>query len=161
MQMARPLPLPLLGFGGFPKLIEPRPIPLDKIPLWAVSFPKGGRLILPGLDLRGCVSHPSSQRGLRLLSGTPQRAMQPLKVATGVLSWEKAPTTEKHFLVILASTTQFHLGDQGRAFRANTSSLVGVWVAFLSTASTGASSFPLDFLLLTRRRLRPEGTAAG
>ena len=100
MQMARPLPLPLLGFGGFPKLIEPRPIPLDKIPLWAV------------LDLRECVSHPSSQRGLRLLSGTPQLAMQPLKVATGVLSWEKAPTTEKHFLVILASTAQFHPGDQ-------------------------------------------------
>ena len=112
MQMARPLPLPLLGFGGFPKLIEPRPIPLDKVHLWAVSFLKGDRLILPGLDLRGCVSHPSSQRGLRLLSGTPQRAMQPLKVVTGVLSWEKAPTTEKHFLVILAGTTQFHLGDQ-------------------------------------------------
>ena len=30
--MARPLPLPLLGFGGFPKLIEPWPIPLDKNP---------------------------------------------------------------------------------------------------------------------------------
>ena len=59
MQMARPLALPLLGFGGFPKLIEPWPILLDKIPLWAA------------LDLRECVSHPSSQRGLRLLSGIP------------------------------------------------------------------------------------------
>ena len=81
MQMARPLLLPLFGFGGFPKLIEPRPIPLDKVPLWGglvflrvqtVFFQEGDWhkpiapwLILPGLDLRECVFHPSSQRRLR------------------------------------------------------------------------------------------------
>ena len=55
---------------------------------------------------------PSSQGGLRLLSGTPQGAMEPLKVATRFGMGEKAPTTEKHFLVILTGTTQFHLGDE-------------------------------------------------
>ena len=55
---------------------------------------------------------PSSQGGLRLLSGTPQGAMEPLKVATGFGMGEKAPTTEKHFVVILGRATQFHLGDQ-------------------------------------------------
>ena len=110
MQMARPLPLPLLGFDGFPKLIQPRPILLDKLPHWAVSFID--RLILFVLDLTGCVSHPASQRGLRWVLGAPQRTTQPLKVATGVLAWDKASTTEKHFLVILASTAQFHPGDQ-------------------------------------------------
>ena len=112
MQMTPPLEGSLLGLGGFPKLIEPRPIPLHKLPLWAVFFPKGDRWNLSGLDLRGCVSHPSSQRGLRLLSGAPQRAMEPLKVATGVLAWEKTATTEKHFLVILAGSAQFHPRDQ-------------------------------------------------
>ena len=94
MQMAPALKVSLLGFGGFPKLIEPRPMPLHKVhlPGWgflhllAFSFQKGDRWNLSGLDLRGCVSHPSSQRGLRLLSGAPQLAMEPLKVATGVLS---------------------------------------------------------------------------
>ena len=122
--MAPPLPLPLLGFGGFPKLIEPRPLPLDKVPLWGgivflsvqtVFFQEGdwhipiapwsyGRLPM--------VMDPSSQRGLRWLSGTPQGAMEPLKVATGVSAWEKAATTEKHFLVILAGSAQFHPRDQ-------------------------------------------------
>ena len=112
MQMAPFLILSLLGFGGFPKLIEPRPIPLHKVHLLAFSFPKGNRLIVPVLDPRGCVFHPSSQGGLRLLSGTPQGAMEPLKVATGFCMGEKAPTTEKHFLVTLIGTTQFHLGDE-------------------------------------------------
>ena len=56
--------------------------------------------------------NPSSQGRLRLLSGTPQRAMEPLKVATGVFPRVETPTTEKHFLVILTGTTQLHLGDQ-------------------------------------------------
>ena len=38
--------------------------------------------------------------------------MEPLKVATGFGMGEKAPTTEKHFLVILTGATQFHLGDE-------------------------------------------------
>ena len=82
--MTRPLPLPLLGFDGFPKLIQPGPILLDKLPLWVVSLID--RLILFVMDHRGCVSHPASQGGLRWISGAPQRTMQPLKVATGVLA---------------------------------------------------------------------------
>ena len=106
----------LLGLDGFLKLIGPRPMPLHKIPLRV--FQQGdcrnapwsyGRLLM---DLRGCVSHPSSQGGLRSLSGAPQGAMEPLKVATGVLAWEKTATTEKHLLVILAGPTQFHPRDQ-------------------------------------------------
>ena len=129
MQMAPALQGSLLGLGGFLKLIGPRPMPLHKIPLWGsivflsvqtVFFQHGDcrnapwsyeRLLIV-MDLRGCVSHPSSQCGLRCLSGAPQRAMEPLKVATGVLAWEKAPTTEKHFLVILAGPAQFHPRDQ-------------------------------------------------
>ena len=38
--------------------------------------------------------------------------MEPLKVATGFGMHEKAPTTEKHFVVILGRTTQFHLGNE-------------------------------------------------
>ena len=38
--------------------------------------------------------------------------MEPLKVATGFGMGEKAPTTEKHFIVILGRATQFHLGDK-------------------------------------------------
>ena len=38
--------------------------------------------------------------------------MEPLKVATGFGMGEKAPTTEKHFVVILGRTTQFHLGNE-------------------------------------------------
>ena len=118
MQMARPLPLPLLGLDGFPKLIGPRPMPLHQVPLWVFQQGNGrhapwsdGRLFIV-MDLRGCVFHPSSQGGLRWLSGGPQGAMEPLKVATGVSTWEKAPTTEKHFLVILAGSAQFHPRDQ-------------------------------------------------
>ena len=38
--------------------------------------------------------------------------MEPLKVATGFGIGEKAPTAKKHFVVILGSATQFHLGDE-------------------------------------------------
>ena len=69
--MASPLPLPLLGFGGFPKLIEPRPIPLYKVQLWAFSYPKGDRLLLPVLDLRGgCLSPIVSAWVALALGGT-------------------------------------------------------------------------------------------
>ena len=54
----------------------------------------------------------SSQRRLRLHSGTPQRAMEPLEIATRYLSWEKAPTAQKHFVVILGGATQFHFGGK-------------------------------------------------
>ena len=40
--------------------------------------------------------------------------MEPLKIATGFLSWEKAPTAQKHFVVILGGATQFHLGGKPR-----------------------------------------------
>ena len=102
----------LLGFDRVVKLIQPR-ITLHLFyrwvwPLWAFH-----KLVLePVLELRGCVYHPSSQGRLRLLSGTPYGAMEPLKVATGFGMGEKAPTTEKHFVVILGGTTQFHLGDK-------------------------------------------------
>ena len=64
------------------------------------------------MELRGCVFDPSSQGRLRLLSGTPQGTMEPLKVATGFIPRDKIPTTEKHLVVILGRATQFHLGDQ-------------------------------------------------
>ena len=98
MQMAPSLKFSLLGFGGFPKLIEPRPIPLDKVPLWGgivflsvqTVFFQEGDWHIPIAPLSygrlPIVIDPSSQCGLRLLSGAPQRAMEPLKVATGVLS---------------------------------------------------------------------------
>ena len=38
--------------------------------------------------------------------------MEPLKVTAGFGMGEKAPTTEKHFVVILGRATQFHLGDK-------------------------------------------------
>ena len=70
-----------------------------------------GQVNTPSLCI-GSVFHPSSQGGLCLLSGTTQGPMEPLKVATRFGMGEKAPTTEKHFVVILGSATQFHLGDK-------------------------------------------------
>ena len=55
---------------------------------------------------------PSFQGRLCVFSGTPQRVMEPLEIATGFLSWQKAPTAQKHFVVILGGATQFHLGGQ-------------------------------------------------
>ena len=60
----------------------------------------------------GCVFDPSSQGRLRLLLGTPQRAMEPLEIPTGFCMGEKAPTAQKHFVVILGGATQFHLGGK-------------------------------------------------
>ena len=57
-----------------------------------------------------------------MLSETPQRAMEPLEIATGFLPWEKAPTGQKHFVVILGGATQFHLGSKP-AFALQQSSL--------------------------------------
>ena len=45
-----------------------------------------------------------------MLSETPQRAMEPLEIATGFLPLEKASTALKNFVVILGGATQFHLG---------------------------------------------------
>ena len=75
------------------------------------SFPVSRQCFFQERD--GClpiVNDPSSQGRLRLLSGTPHRAMEPLEIAAGFLSWEKAPTAQKHFVVILGGATQFHLG---------------------------------------------------
>ena len=55
---------------------------------------------------------PSSKGRLRLLSGTPQRAMEPLKIATGFSPWENVPTAQKHFVVIPGGASQFHLGGK-------------------------------------------------
>ncbi len=38
--------------------------------------------------------------------------MEPLEIAAGFLSWEKAPTAQKHFVLILGGATQFHLGGK-------------------------------------------------
>ena len=112
--MAPFLILSLLVFDGLSKLIHPRTT-LDLVYLWVVSFQKRDRFFghIPMVfQPLGCVMDPLSQGRLRLLSGTPQGAMEPLKVATGILPREKASTTEKHFVVILAGTAQFHLGDE-------------------------------------------------
>ena len=91
----------------------------------------------------GCFFDPSSQGRLRLLSGTPQRAMEPLEIATGFLSWQKAPTAQKHFVVILGGATQFHLGGKP-AFALQQPSLqlgshleMGVFFQFLQHHKTG------------------------
>jgi len=38
--------------------------------------------------------------------------MEPLKIATGFLPGEKAPTAQKHFVVILGGAIQFNLGGE-------------------------------------------------
>ena len=55
---------------------------------------------------------PSFQGRLRLLSGTSQMIMKPLEKATEFLPWEKGPTAQKHFVVILGGATQLHLGGK-------------------------------------------------
>ena len=117
MKMASSLKRVFLGLNSLAKLIDPWITPYLVNhwvhPLRRVHSPGSGFLVLePVLELRGCVWDPLSQGGLRLLSGTPQGTMKPLKVATGFGMGEKAPTTEKHFVVILGGATQFHLGDQ-------------------------------------------------
>ena len=92
--MAPSLKLSLLGLDRIAKLIHPRTTLYLFYgwvwPLYRVHSP--GSLLLgvfyklvlePVLELRGCVPDPSSQGRLRLLSGTPQGTMEPLKVATG------------------------------------------------------------------------------
>ena len=119
--MAPSLKLSLLGLDRIAKLFQPRIMfhlfhdwvwPLTKTHLYRVHAP--GSLLLrvfhklvlePVLELRGCVLDPSSQGRLCLLSGTPQGTMEPLKVTTGFGMGEKAPTTEKHFVVILGGAT--------------------------------------------------------
>ena len=123
--MAPSLKRSLLGFDGFPKLIQPRIMlhlfylwvwPLYKAHLYMVHPPGWGLLLLGVFSFqkrdRWRLLDPSSQGRLRLLSGTPQGAMEPLKVATGFGMGEKAPTAKKHFVVIFGRTTQFHLGNQ-------------------------------------------------
>ena len=51
---------------------------------------------------------PSSREGLRLVSGTPQRTMEPLKIATGLLPWEILAIAEEDFN--LGGVIQHHLG---------------------------------------------------
>ena len=126
-------PLPLLGCSRFHKLIQPLSIRHDKrlshggppceghgshsalAGVWvrpnSVLSGGDGILVIGTIPI-GCFFDPASQGRLRLLSGMPQRAMEPLKIATGFLSWEKAPTAQKHFVVILGGATQFHLGGK-------------------------------------------------
>ena len=85
----------------------------------------------------------SSQGRLRLLSGTPQRAMEPLEIATRFCMGEKAPTPHKHFVVILGGATQFHLaGKPALALQQPSLQLgsylgMGVFFQFLQHHKTG------------------------
>ena len=122
MKMAPSLKRILLGFDRITKLFQPWIIlhlfygwvwPLTITHLYSVHSP--GSLLLGVFSFQKrnrTIPDPSSQGRLCLLSGTPQGAMEPLKVATGFGMHEKAPTTEKHFVVILGRATQFHLGDK-------------------------------------------------
>ena len=126
--MAPPLKLSLLGCRRFCKLIQPLSIRHGGPPCGAtgpiepwlgcgsvhtVFFQEGdGILVIGTIIPTGCVFDPSSQRRLRLLSGTPQRAMEPLETASGFCMGDKAATAEKHFVVILGGATQFHLGGE-------------------------------------------------
>ena len=115
MQMAPSLKLSLLGLDRVAKLFHPRIMfylfygwvwPLTKTHLYRAHAP--GSLLLGVFSFHKrdrIILDPSSQGGLRLLSGTPQGTMEPLKVATGFGMHEKAPTTEKHFVVILGGAT--------------------------------------------------------
>ena len=120
MKMAPSLKRILLGSDRIAKLFHPWIVlhlfyhgvwPLTITHLYSVHPP--GSLLLRVFQKRDrTILDPSSQGRLRLLSGTPQGTMEPLKVATGFGMHEKAPTTEKHFVVILGGATQFHLGNE-------------------------------------------------
>ena len=119
--MAPSLKRILLGLDRIAKLFHPRIMlylfhhgvwPLAITHLYSVHPPGSGLLFFWTFQKRDGLLDPSSQGRLRLLSGTPQGTMEPLKVATGFSARDKAPTTEKHFVMILGRATQFHLGDQ-------------------------------------------------
>ena len=130
--MAPPITLPFLGFRDFRKLVQPLLIGHDRclthggpasgatgpIEHWpgrgsvdlfttgvqtVLFFQEGGRHMPIA---------PSSQGRLRVIPGTPRRATEPLEIATGFLPWEKAPTAQKQFVVILGGATQLHLGGK-------------------------------------------------
>ena len=126
---------PSLGFSRSPKLIQPLLIGHDRrlthgCPASVITspierLPGRGRVDLfhtsvqtvvfhegDGIIPMGCFFDPSSQGRLRLVSGTPQRTMEPLKIGTGFLSWEKATTAQNDFVVILSRATQLHLGGK-------------------------------------------------
>ena len=69
--------------------------------------------------------------------------MEPLEIATGFLSWEKAPTAQKHFVGILGVATQFHLGGKPALARQQPSLQLGsylgmgVFFQFLQHHKTG------------------------
>ena len=131
MQMAPSLTSPFLGFRHFRKLVQPLLIGHDRClshggPASGATGPIGHSPGRGSVDLfptsvqtvlfqegdRHMPIAPSSQRRLRLLSGTPQRAMEPLEIATGFSSWEKVPAAQKHFVVMLSGATQLHLGGE-------------------------------------------------
>ena len=61
-------------------------------------FPTGVQTVFFQEGDRHMPIAPSSQGRLRLLSGTPQRAMEPLKIATGFFSWQNAPQLKNTLL---------------------------------------------------------------
>ena len=112
--MAPSLKFSLLGSDRLAKLFHPRII-LDFVDhgVWSFySVHSPGSLLVWTFQKREGLFDPSSQGRLRLLSGTPQGTMEPLKVATGLGMHEKAPTTKKHFVTIFGRATQFHLGNE-------------------------------------------------
>ena len=126
---------PLPGYGAIDVIVFPS--------VQTVLFQEGDRIIVIGYIPMGCFFDPSSQGRLCLVSRTPQRAMEPLKIATGFLSWEKTPTAQKHFVVILGGATQFHLRGKP-AFALQQPSLqlgshlgMGVFFQFLQHHKTG------------------------
>ena len=150
-------PLSLLGCSRFRKLIQPLSIKHDR--RLSHGGPPCGAMG-PIVHWLGCgsvqtvffqerdgrlpiVIDPSSQGRLRLLSGLPQRAMEPLEIATGFLSQEKAPTAQKHFVEILGGAIQFHLGGkpsltlQQPSLQLGSHLGMGVFFQFLQHHKTG------------------------
>ena len=98
-------PLVSLGFSRFSKLVQPSLLGHERCGQLS-CLPHGceASIVSSGdrfFDL-------SSREGLRLVSGTPQRTMEPLKIATGLLPWEILAIAEEDFN--LGGVIQHHLG---------------------------------------------------
>ena len=113
MKMVPPLPLLCLGFSRFSKLVQPSLLGSDRrgrIHFFHISVQTVFSHEVNGTIPIGCFFEPSSQGRLCLLSGMPQRTMEPLKIATGFLPREILATAQKDFIVILGGATQLQLG---------------------------------------------------
>ena len=98
-------PLVSLGFSRFSKLVQPSLLGHERCGQLS-CLPHGCEASIVSWGDR--FFDPSSGEGLRLVSGTPQRTMEPLKIATGLLPWEILTIAEEDFN--LGGVIQLHFG---------------------------------------------------